>query len=335
MRLRKTVVAGLTGAALLAGTGVLSQPARASGPSGPSAGSAGSAGWAGSAGSAGSGAGAPVGANPLGPQVWPLGDSITYGLSPVGASSVNGQTPGGYRAPLDAALTQDGFAHLFVGTMTLNATPVLTTEGENHHDGHPGYRIDQIAADLSGTAGAGTDDGGYWMTTSPGALHPQVVIVLLGGNDILQRYDPETTFPTGNGQANYADPAQVSTFVADLTGRLQSLVGQIETYDPGSAILLCDTPPISGGSMEGQGMVDPVTGAYAQAVENLAAQEAAAGVHTGYADVWSQFVESGPQGQMVVPGLLGPDGEHPTAAGYSVIAQVLRTPLETLLSGLS
>ena len=321
MRLRMTVVAGLAGAALLAGGGALSAPAMAVGPNDSSRTAA--------------GPGSTAVAPPVGPQVWPLGDSITYGLSPVGASSVNGQTPGGYRAPLDAALTQDGFAHVFVGTMTANSTPVLTTEGENHHDGHPGYRVDQIAADLDGTAGAGTDDGGYWMTTSAVAVHPRVVIVLLGGNDILQHFDPGTVFPTGNGQADYSDPAQVSTFVADLTGRLQSLVGQIETYDPGTAILLCDTPPISQSSVEGQGRVDPVTGAYAQAVQNLAAEEAAAGVPTGFADVWSQFVQSSPQGQMVVPGLLGPDGEHPTAAGYSVISQVLRTPLETLLAGLS
>ena len=263
------------------------------------------------------------------PQIWPLGDSITLGLSGGAAAAgttAEGSTPGGYRAPLDADLSQDGVAHLFVGTSTANSTPVLTAEGQNHHDGHSGYRIDQDAADLDGVAGGPTDDGGYWMTRSSDPIRPDLVIVLLGSNDILQHYDPATRFPTATGQADYSDPAQVATFVSDMTARLQSLIGRIENLQPGTRLVLSDVPPI------GTGKADTVTGPYATAVRNLAAQESRAGVDVAFVDVYSQFVESTAQGEVVVPGMIGPDGVHPTPAGYQVMAGVYRTAVESMLA---
>ncbi|HET6794031.1 MAG TPA: GDSL-type esterase/lipase family protein [Acidimicrobiales bacterium] len=273
-----------------------------------------------------------VGAGPLGrsavaaagPAVWPLGDSVTLGLS---AGGPGNYSPGGYRAILDSYLNQDGVAHDFVGSSTLNSTPTLTSEGQNHHDGHSGYRIDQDAADLDGVAGAGTDDGGYWMTRASDPIVPDAVIIDLGGNDILQHYDPARSFPTLNGQADYSDPSQVSTFVADMTGRLRSLVDKVEGLHPGTRVVLSDATPI------GTGHVDPVTGAYADAVRNLAGQEGAAGVRLVFADVWSQFVEAGPNGPVIVPGLISADQVHPTPAGYQVIASVYRPALESVLSG--
>lgn len=264
------------------------------------------------------------------PQIWPLGDSITYGLSgaaTVAGMTAEGTTPGGYRATLDSQLIRDGAAHHFVGTSTANATPVLTQEGQNRHDGHPGYRIDQVAADLDGVAGGGTDDGGHWMTTNPDPVVPDVVVVLIGGNDILQHYDPATVFPTATGQADYTDPTQVTRFVADLTGRLQALMDKIETLHPGTEIVLSDTTPI------GTGKVDAVTGPYAAAVQGLAAREKSGGMAVAYVDVWSQFVESTPNGEVVVPGMLGPDGIHPTSAGYQVLGQTFATAVESFPAG--
>lgn len=263
------------------------------------------------------------------PTVWPLGDSITLGLSggaTAAGTTAQGSTPGGYRAPLDADLSQDGVAHLLVGTSTANSTPVLTAEGQDHHDGHSGYRIDQDAADLDGVAGGQTDDGGYWMTRSADPVRPDLVIVLLGTNDILQHYDPATRFPTLTGQADYSDPAQVATFVSDMTARLQSLVGRIESLQPGTRLILSDVPPI------GTGKADTVTGPYATAVRNLAAQEVQAGVDVDFVDVYSQFVEGTAQGEVVIPGMIGPDGVHPTPAGYQVMAGAYRIPVESMLA---
>src|SRR4051812_13367667 len=91
-------------------------------------------------------------------EIYPLGDSITWGYTPTTAS------PGGYRAPLDAILTRAGVDHLFVGTMQDNPTPAMTATAQDHHDGHQGYRVDQDDVDLDGVAGGPTDGGGHWLT---------------------------------------------------------------------------------------------------------------------------------------------------------------------------
>jgi lysophospholipase L1-like esterase len=271
----------------------------------------------------------PVG-SPSAPGLWALGDSLTYGLSggaSAGGASEQTMTPGGYRGMLDADLRQDGVTYRFVGTSTGNPNPVLTSEGQAAHDGHPGYRIDQDAADLNGSAGGPTDDGGEWMTRPVNPIAPNVAVVILGGNDILQHYDPTTTFPTANGQADYTDPSQVATFVADMASRLQSLLGKLESLHPGTRLVLGDTTPI------GKATPDPVTGPYAQAVAQVAAQENSTGVSVSYVDLWSLFVQQTPGGPVVIQGSLGPDNIHPTTAGYQIIANALRSPVEQQLSG--
>ncbi|HET6964886.1 MAG TPA: GDSL-type esterase/lipase family protein [Acidimicrobiales bacterium] len=265
------------------------------------------------------------------PTVWPLGDSITYGLSggtAVGATYVEGQTPGGYRGILDSDLGADGVAHQFVGTMAGNSTVLLTREGQSSHDGHPGYRIDQIAADLDGVAGGPSDNGGYWMTSTSQPVVPAVAIVLLGGNDILQRYDPSTTFPTANGEADFSDPAQVSIFVSDLAGRLRMLLDKIESLHPGTAVVLSDLTPIETTTNQ----PDAVTQACVSAIQGVAQAEASSGVKITFVDLWSQFVESTPGGLEVIPGTIGPDRMHPTASGYQMIASLFRTPVESMLA---
>jgi len=270
----------------------------------------------------------PVGA-PAVPTLWPLGDSITYGLSggaTAGGTAEQTVTPGGYRGMLDSALRQDGVGYHFVGTSIGNSDPVLNTEGQASHDGHVGYRIDQDAADLDGTAGAPTDDGGDWMTRTMNPITPDVVIVLLGGNDILQHYDPATTFPTASGQADYTDPNQVATFVSDMAARVQSLLNKIESLHAGTRIVLCDTTPI------GRATADPVTGPYAQALSAVAADENSSGTSVSFVDLWSLFVQPSPRGTVIIQGTLGADGEHPTSGGYQIIANALRAPVEQQLA---
>ena len=263
------------------------------------------------------------------PTLWPLGDSITYGLSG-GATAVGTAeqtvTPGGYRGMLDSNLSQDGVSYHFVGTTNGNSDPVLTSEGQSAHDGHVGYRVDQDAADLDGLAGSPTDDGGYWMTRPLNPITPDVVIVLLGGNDILQHYDPTTTFPTTNGQADYTDPGQVATFASDLTSRVHALLTKIESLHAGTRIVLCDTTPI------GKATADPVSGPYGQDLAQLASQENSAGVSVAFVDIWSLFIQQTSGHNVIVQGTLGPDGEHPTTAGYQMIANALRAPVEQQLA---
>jgi lysophospholipase L1-like esterase len=261
-------------------------------------------------------------AHATGVRIYPLGDSITFG------NTYQQNTPGGYRGPLDLLLTASGVTHEFVGAVADNSSPVLDAEGQAHHDGHPGYRVEQDSADLDGDAHSYYDAGGYWLTGtgSRAPIYPDVTVIHLGTNDILQRWDDGTTYPTGDGHVDFNDPAQRATFVAHLTARLKALVDKILTLRPGSRIVLSNVIPI------GLTNTDVVTGEYGAAIADLVATERAAGSRIVLADVWSKFVVATPAGSYDVPGLLSPDAVHPGLQGYSVMAAVYR---DAILSALA
>src|SRR5262245_50352644 len=85
--------------------------------------------------------------------IMPLGDSITYGL---------GGTPGGYRDRLYTDLQNAGFSFTFVGSSTENPSRLLSQAGQTHHEGHSGFRIDQIANNLDGNDRSSGNNGGFW-----------------------------------------------------------------------------------------------------------------------------------------------------------------------------
>jgi lysophospholipase L1-like esterase len=94
-------------------------------------------------------------------KIMPLGDSITYGQ---GAS-------GGYRAPLFRLLANTNFNVQFVGSQNNNPTSWLPS---TNHEGHSGYRIDQIASGFLS-----------WVNAVPS---PDVILLLIGTNDYGQQY---------------------------------------------------------------------------------------------------------------------------------------------------
>ncbi|GAA3218908.1 ricin-type beta-trefoil lectin domain protein [Dactylosporangium siamense] len=94
-------------------------------------------------------------------RVLPLGDSITDGGT---------ANPGAYRTELWRRLTAGGYTVDFVGSRA-NGPAEL---GDHDHEGHPGYRIDQIQAGIAG-----------WVQ----ATNPQTVLLHLGTNDIGQNWD--------------------------------------------------------------------------------------------------------------------------------------------------
>src|SRR3954464_13684471 len=71
-----------------------------------------------------------------GVRIMPLGDSITEGT----------QVPGGYRIGLWQRLAAGGYRNDFVGSQ-FNGPGSL---GDHDHEGHPGWRIDQIDAKVTG-----------------------------------------------------------------------------------------------------------------------------------------------------------------------------------------
>ena len=240
-------------------------------------------------------------------SVYPLGDSITYGLSSPYTSS-----PGGYRGYLSSDLSAVQIQVAYQGTSTANP-PVSTDQGAFRHDGHSGFRIDQVETDLKGYDASSGSDGGYWMTGGSGhsSIHPDVVVLLIGTNDILQAFDPGRRYPGGY---QGADVGERNQFVSDMTQRLWGLLSELEHLDPGLRLVLCTVPPI------GLQTHDPTATAYDEALRDRVLPTARLlGMRVQLADVEGVFLaQSSDQ-----PELMGPDGVHPSPLGYSRMAGVI------------
>ncbi|MFC7531776.1 ricin-type beta-trefoil lectin domain protein [Actinoplanes sp. GCM10030250] len=111
-----------------------------------------------------------------GVRVMPLGDSITEGT----------QVPGGYRTGLWQRVSGAGYRVDFVGSQ-FNGPAAL---GDHDHEGHPGWRIDQIDANITG-----------WL----GSTSPRTVLLHIGTNDVLQNFNLSTA------------PARLSTLIDRIT----------------------------------------------------------------------------------------------------------------------
>jgi lysophospholipase L1-like esterase len=138
--------------------------------------------------------------NGLAPQIWqlehaltvmPLGDSITDGL--------NGT--GGYRSDLFGLFTVDGRYADFVGSQVSGPAQLR----DQDHEGHPGWRIDQLDAQIAG-----------WMAT----YRPDAVLLHIGTNDVIQNYSL--------GQA----PARLSALIDHLTAADPGVDVEVATIVP-------------------------------------------------------------------------------------------------------
>jgi len=100
-------------------------------------------------------------------RIMPLGDSITHGAG--GTSN-----RGGYRGPLYDLLTAAGYNVDFVGTQTGNSSLIP----DQNHQGHSGWRIDQLLSNMDQWLGSIAD--------------PDVVLMHIGTNDFGQNYQTAT-----------------------------------------------------------------------------------------------------------------------------------------------
>jgi lysophospholipase L1-like esterase len=128
-----------------------------------------------------------------GVRVMPLGDSITEGT----------QVPGGYRNGLWQRLAGGGYRVDFVGSQ-VNGPAAL---GDHDHEGHPGWRIDQIDANIT-----------RWLQ----ATTPRTVLLHIGTNDILQNYN-----------------------VSSAPSRLSTLIDRITTTAPNADVFVATIIPIA------------------------------------------------------------------------------------------
>ncbi|MEU5259474.1 endo-1,4-beta-xylanase [Amycolatopsis sp. NPDC021455] len=127
-----------------------------------------------------------------GVRIMPLGDSITYGTG----------DPGGYRIGLWQRLAAGRYTNDFVGSQ-FNGPSSLW---DHDHEGHPGWRIDQIDANVTG-----------WMRT----YNPRSVLLHIGTNDILQNYN-----------------------VAGAPGRLSTLIDHITAAAPNADVFVAQLIPL-------------------------------------------------------------------------------------------
>ena len=179
-------------------------------------------------------------------SVLPLGDSITAG---------NGY--GGYRAQLGADLTSQGHTFHLLGSQVMEdggetAASLRAPYDGLHHEGHGGWRIDQLDANLDGNPNTdGSSNGGYFITggnsTGRAAIYPNYALVLAGINDVNQYF----------GQK--ADAGQVmdaNELLPILQNRVTSLVDNLSTLRPDTHIMLSNVIPYANGLLS-----DQVTGA--------------------------------------------------------------------------
>ncbi|MDH2430807.1 ricin-type beta-trefoil lectin domain protein [Sphaerisporangium sp. TRM90804] len=128
-----------------------------------------------------------------GVRVMPLGDSITDGYN----------VPGGYRIDLWQRLVAGGYTVDFVGS-GFNGPASL---GDHDHEGHSGWRIDQIDANIVG-----------WLQR----YTPRTVLLHIGTNDMWSN-DP-------GGAAN----------------RLAALIDRITNTSPGTEVFVATIIPLPG-----------------------------------------------------------------------------------------
>lgn len=186
-------------------------------------------------------------------RVMPLGDSITDGYN----------VPGGYRINLWAALEERGDRIEFVGNQE-NGPPELP---DRNHQGHSGWRIDELHRRV-----------GDWLETA----EPDVILLLIGTNDIVQGHSLDTA------------PA-----------RLNALIDELFRHRPQAQIFVGSIPPIDEVNLNAR------VEAYNQAIaQNIQARQSQ-GDRLTFVDLYSGLT----------PEDLA-DGIHPNRQGHDKIAQM-------------
>lgn len=197
-------------------------------------------------------------------NIMPLGDSITFG---VGSSDL-----GGYREPLWNKMEATGWDTRFVGSQQSGPASLL----ERHNEGHSGWRIDQISAHITS-----------WLQ----AARPQIILLHIGTNDILQGASP---------------------VVAEA--RLSYLLSQITTDDPQAEIIVAQIIPLIRLGRNANVI------AYNNAIPGIVRAFDAQGKHIFSVDMYDAI----PISDLI-------DGVHPSSLGYASMATVWYTALKPLV----
>jgi len=223
-------------------------------------------------------------------QIMPLGDSITYGA--YGSDA-------GYRGFLYNLLNPIAHNFQFIGAATVNPGSLPTSPiDETHHNGYSSYATVDLLNNLNGldltryNEYGGSDrnpNGGYWLTggngTGRSAVYPDIILLLVGANDIAQGN-------LGNTSIN----------VANYPTNLTALINELVTLRPNAKVITADITPEpaqSANTATINGMVHTV-------VTNFQAQ----GSQVSEVDLFTQFPANGLSGDQL----------HPNDTGYTFMA---------------
>ena len=205
-------------------------------------------------------------------RIMPLGDSITEG------KFVN---TGGYRVLLQQRLKALGYAVQFVGKED-NGEPGNDTgfsQGMTNpnHEGYGSIRIDEIDE-------GGSEEGHAAPPIAQTLANdkPDVILMMLGTNDVLQQHDLE-----------------------GLLGRLDGLVGDVFSARKTVTLVVASITPLSDRSR------DAVAEAYNSGIPLIVAKYKARGFKIVFADMHGALDPSDLS-----------DGIHPTASGFQKMADV-------------
>ncbi len=238
-------------------------------------------------------------------QIMPLGDSITYGY--------NG-SDAGYRGFLYNLLQPVAPNFQIVGVSTNNPRSLPTSPlVQTHHNGYSSYATLDLMNNLNGLdltryneyGGAERNpDGGYWLTggngTGRGAVYPDIILLLVGANDISQA-------TLGNTNIN------VVNFPANLTALINTLV----TLRPNARLITADITPWPAESA----YVPTVTNTIHTVVTSFQAQ----GANVSEVNLNRQFPVNG----------ISSDGIHPNDTGYSFMAGQWYNAILSVCTGVS
>ncbi|MFO0553723.1 MAG: SGNH/GDSL hydrolase family protein [Polyangiaceae bacterium] len=194
-------------------------------------------------------------------RIMPLGDSITDGYN----------VPGGYRIKLWAELQAAGADIDFVGSLQ-NGPDELS---DKDHEGHSGWRIDELDAIMSDT-----------LTT----YSPDIILVHIGTNDILNDADLET-----------------------VEARFVSLLDTIAATSPNAALVVAGLVPIDG-EVEDEMIVE-----FNDLASDLVEERASEGMNISFVDMHAT---------VTLEDLA--DGIHPNEVGYDKMAEAWLSGLSTL-----
>lgn len=175
--------------------------------------------------------------------------ALEFSVLPLGDSITDGNSYGGYRAKLMENLSEAGHTVHLLGSQTMaeaSAAPSLRPPHDGlHHEGHGGWRLDQLDDNLDGNTN--NDAGGHFLTGGHGtgrkAIEPDFILLLAGINDVNQYF---------GRKERAGETMDAGEILPTLQERVTSLVTKLHSLTPKSWIVVGTVIPYANGLLNEQ-----------------------------------------------------------------------------------